>query len=177
MPQIIETLEKQKEEIYKYILKEKYIITIGTTGAICAKDITTEDGESYEGLGLFNMTVKERSTVIGDDLYFTILNTKQEIIGSQIQMIDVELKEQSNPLGYTNYGYGNNKTGIEGAREKNLIYTNCLGPVFVKNPWWVEEILKDIVLNKYLKISKKEEYDLENESYKTIKRFINEKSS
>lgn len=63
----------------------------------------------------------------------------------------------------------------EGARYKNVIFTNCLGPVFVKNPWWAEEILKNVILNKQNKIIAKVEYDLENKSFETTKRFIKEK--
>ena len=62
----------------------------------------------------------------------------------------------------------------EGARYKNAIFTNCLGPVFVKNPWWAEEIIKDIIVKK-LTNKQKEEYDLENKSFETTKRFIKEK--
>lgn len=63
----------------------------------------------------------------------------------------------------------------EGARHKNVFFTNCLGPVFVKNPWWAEEILKDIILNKQNKVIAKTEYEIENKSFETTKRFIKEK--
>lgn len=62
----------------------------------------------------------------------------------------------------------------EGARYKNVIFTNCLGPVFVKNPWWAEEILKDIIVRKITN-NQKQEYDIENKSFETTKRFIKEK--
>ena len=73
---------------------------------------------------------KERKTVIGDDIYFSI-NGNQEIIGSQIHMMDFEVNE-AQALGEILYGYGNNGTKFEGARVNNLIFTNALGPVFVK---------------------------------------------
>lgn len=65
--------------------------------------------------------------------------------------------------------------GQEGARNKNVIFTNCLGPVFVKNPWWTESILKNAVLNKYMNIKKQDEFEIENKSFETTKRFIKEK--
>jgi CobQ-like glutamine amidotransferase family enzyme len=174
MPQIVETLEQYKEQLYKYILNNKYIIATGTSMAIFAKQIVRENGEEIKGLGLLDMLITERKSVIGDDIYFNIEETKQEIIGSQIQMIDIELAE-TKPLGKVNYGYGNNGTMYEGAREKNLLCTNALGPVFVKNPWWTEEIIKNAALNKFLNIRKQEEYDIENASFETTLRFINEK--
>jgi CobQ-like glutamine amidotransferase family enzyme len=79
------------------------------------------------------------------------------------------------PLGTINYGYGNNGSEFEGARKNNMVFTNCLGPLFVKNPWWTEEILKDAYLRKQNKIFSRNEYDIENKSFETTKRFINEK--
>lgn len=89
IPNIKEALEKQKEELATYLQNRKYIIAIGTTSSLLAKKITREDGTILEGLGILDMDVKERKMVMGDDLYFYIENTKQEIIGSQIQMVDI----------------------------------------------------------------------------------------
>lgn len=78
--------------------------------------------------------------------------------------------------GYTRYGYGNCGKRDEGARKDNVIATNCLGPLFVKNPWWAEEIIKDIIVcNKLGTGKEKQEYTLENQSFEATKRFIDEK--
>ncbi len=170
---IKEAISKQMDELKEYIDARKYFITIGTTGCLLAKETIRENGEKIEGLGIFDMTCKERKTVIGDDLHFVIEKTKQEIIGSQIQMIDYELNNQE-PLGTIIYGYGNNNTSKEGARVKNVIFTNCLGPVFVKNPWWAENIVMNVALNK-MNIYNENEYELENKSFTSTKKFIKEK--
>lgn len=173
IPQVKQALERQKEALEEYIQENKYLICIGTTGSLLAKEIKRENGETIEGLGILDMTGEERKMVIGDDLHYTIAKTKQEIIGSQIHMVDFAVsKEQA--LGTTIYGNGNNGTGIEGARDHNVIFTNCLGPVFVKNPWWAEAIIKNAILNKQ-GILAKAEYDLEDKSFETTKRFIKQK--
>ena len=174
IPEIKNALTKQENDLQKYLENRKYFIAIGTTGALLAKETTCENGDKIEGLGLIKMKATERSSVVGDDLYFTIYKTKQEIIGSQIQMLDFYL-EGDLPLGTVNYGYGNNGKEYEGARRDNIIFTNCLGPLFVKNPWWTEEILKEAYLNKTNQVRVKPEYDLENMSFETTKRFIKEK--
>jgi CobQ-like glutamine amidotransferase family enzyme len=133
------------EEFHTYLNRGGYVLALGTTGLLFGKSILREDGSTVEGLGYLDMTAKERKYVWGDDLHVRINATKQELAGSQIQMADVDAK---NPLATTIYGMGNNNTGAEGARWKNLIYTNCLGPLFVKNPWFAESILKDILLQK-----------------------------
>ena len=107
---VIEQIKRalEKQDLNKYIEAQKYLICVGTTGSLLAKEIVREDGTKIEGLGILDMNVQERKMVIGDDLHFYINQTKQEIIGSQIQMIDIERKNVE-PLGYTIYGYGNTR--------------------------------------------------------------------
>ncbi len=133
------------EEFRNYLDRGGYVLALGTTGLMFGNSILREDGSTMQGLGYLDMTAKERKYVWGDDLHVRIIDTKQELAGSQIQMADVDAKH---PFATTIYGMGNNNTGAEGARWKNLIYTNCLGPLFVKNPWFAESILKDILLQK-----------------------------
>lgn len=170
--QVKPVLDAQKGALAAYLDRGGYLIAIGTTGLLFGRQIQRENGEIFEGLGLLDLTAKERSYVWGDDLHFRLKDTKQEIIGSQVQMADVETNM---PLGETLYGHGNNNSGSEGARYKNLIYTNCLGPVFVKNPWWAEDILKDICLQKFLGLSQKRPNRLASDSFDSCLRFLNAK--
>lgn len=101
-------LQDQMEALEKYISDNKYFICIGTTGSLLAKETKRESGEKIEGLGILNMTGEERKMVIGDDLQFTITKTKQEIIGSQIHMVDFYLEEEQ-ALGKLTYGHGNSR--------------------------------------------------------------------
>lgn len=87
IPTIKEALDKEK--INKYVEDNKYLICVGTTGALLANETTREDGTKVEGLGILDMVASERKMVIGDDLHFYIEETKQEIMGSQIQMLDI----------------------------------------------------------------------------------------
>ena len=63
---------------------------------------------------------------------------------------------------------------MEGARYKNLIYTNCLGPVFMKNPWWTEDIIRRIVMQK-LGMAQVRPYTWESASFDSGLRFTKEK--
>lgn len=170
---ISDVLKEQKEGLDKYIKDNKIILITGTTGALFADKITRIDNSSFEGLNILNMDIKERDMVIGDDLYYLV--GKMQIMGSQIQMIDIILKK-AKPFGDIKYGYGNNGTDIEGARYKNVIFTNALGPVLVKNPWFTEYLIKLACKNKSIKIkSKKISYELEQKSFESTKEFINKK--
>ena len=93
-------------------------------------------------------------------------------------MLDISQK-QGEPLGTINYGYGNNGEGEEGAVYKNLIFTNALGPVFIKNPWWAEKILSDIAERKKYKTNQIPigEYEIEVKSFNSCKDFIEKKTN
>lgn len=142
---LISGLQKQKEGLDKYLNDGGFLLALGTTGLMFGSSITRENGDVMECLNYLDITAKERKYVFGDDLHVRINGTKQELIGSQILMADYETKT---PFGTVLYGRGNNGTGQEGCRWKNLICTNCLGPLFVKNPWFGQYILQQIVLHK-----------------------------
>ncbi len=143
---LIPALQKQQDELKDFLAKGGYLLAMGTSGLMFGNSILREDGSTLECLGYLDMSAKERKYVWGDDLYEKIPDMNLELVGSQIQMADVDAKH---PLGQVIYGMGNNNTGAEGARQGNLIYTNCLGPLFVKNPWFAESILQDICRSKY----------------------------
>lgn len=168
---IKEKLAEQKEKLVNFVENGGHIVAVGTTGMLFAKTLEREDGTEFQGLGLLDATAKERKYVYGDDLHFRINSTKMEIFGSQIQMVDVTAQ---NPLGTVIYGHGNDKSGSEGAVYKNLVFTNCLGPVFVKNPWWCDQIIKDIYLKKQ-GIDCAADYAFETASFNSCLEFTNRK--
>lgn len=169
---IREALRGREEQMRQYVEAGGTVVAIGTSGLLFGKEILRLDGSRVEGLGLLDMTARERALVWGDDLRVLLTDTKQELVGCQISMADVET---TMPLGRTLYGRGNYGTGSEGARYKNLIYTNCLGPLFVKNPWFAETILKDVILHD-LGVERKRPNDLANASFDTTVRFIESKT-
>ena len=161
----------KNDSFYNYVENGGHILAIGTSGLMFGKSITREDGSVMECLGCLDMTAKERQYVWGDDLHLRLMDNKQEIVGSQIQMADVEA---AHPLATVLYGRGNNKTGVDGARYQNLLYTNCLGPLFVKNPWFAEEILKNILLQK-MGITRKNPNTIASDSFDSTLHFISTK--
>lgn len=176
MPMLRDVLTPVKDALEAHIAAGKYIIALGTTGALFAEKTLREDGSVIEGLGFLPESAEERSMVWGDDLYFT-LGDGTEIIGSQIQMLNFKVSPGSE-LGKVIYGFGSGATGFEGCRSGNLIHTNCLGPVFVKNPWWAEIILRDAACLRIEDLSPAErraEYPLECNSFDATVLFNKEK--
>ncbi len=177
---IVSALEKYRKKLNEYVESNKMIIAIGTTGAVFAEETLKKDGSKIQGLSLLNMTCLQRENVYGNDIHFYINDENQtEIIGSQIQIIDTILDSKDLALGTIKYGMGNNnQDNFEGAKNKNLIFTNTLGPILVKNPWYAEKLIKEAMFNKGISIDKKidsKEFEIELNSLDCIKKFINEK--
>lgn len=169
---LVPALQGQLTQLQAYLEDGHYLLALGTSGLMFGKSVLREDGSTQEGLGLLDMTAKERKYVWGDDLHFRIHGSDMEIVGSQIQMAEVDAKES---FGQTVYGMGNNNTGAEGARWKNLIYTNCAGPLLVKNPWFAAEILQDVAQKKGLEFHPAEPNRIAKDSFDSTLRFIQTK--
>ena len=169
---LVPALSKQKEQLDHFLNNDGYLVAIGTTGLLFGKSITREDGSVLNGLGYLDVTAKERKYVWGDDLHIRLQTSDMELAGSQIMMADVD---SANPLAKTIYGRGNNGTGADGARWKNLIYTNCLGPLFVKNPWFAEAILTDICAKKSIELTGRADHTIAENSFQSTLRFIAKK--
>lgn len=162
----------QTDALKNYLEQGGHVLALGTSGLMFGKSILREDGSTVTGLGYLDMTAKERKFVFGDDFHFRINDSGMELAGAQIQMADVDAKY---PLGTAIYGMGNNNTSAEGARWKNLIYTNCTGPLFVKNPWFAESILKEIMGRKGVEIVTVGEYPIAKNAFDATLAFIQTK--
>lgn len=169
---LVPALNEQRDQLEQYLNRGGYLLALGTAGLLFGNHITREDGSTLDCLGYLDMTAKERKYVWGDDLHVRINGSVQELAGSQIMMADVEV---THPLAETIYGRGNNGTGSEGARFHNLIYTNCLGPLFVKNPWFAESILKDICKKKSIEITGSADHTIAENAFRSTLRFIQKK--
>ncbi|MDR0488199.1 MAG: hypothetical protein LBG99_02145 [Propionibacteriaceae bacterium] len=114
------------------------LFAVGTTGSALGRVIHRRDGK-IAGLGLLDMESHERKMILGDDLIYKTQD--MTIYGSQVHMMDVHLGPSQSSFGSVTYGYGNNGGSDEGAVRQNLVYTNALGPVLVKNPWLVVDLI------------------------------------
>lgn len=173
---LTDVLAEQKDGLTGYIEAGKVMLVIGTSGAVMAKEIRYLDGTVGQGLGYLDMVAVQRETVYGDDVLYTINAGKDmQIAGEQIQLLDMQV----NPgivLGAVKYGRGNNADGGEGAKYKNLVFTNALGPVLVKNPWYTEYLIRTAMQIKGCEVeSRKLDFSLESKSLKHVKRFIRKK--
>ena len=155
----------------------RVLLVTGTSQCIFGGITKREDGSTVEGLGLIDCDFNERRLVYGDDLnYMAQFGGEEfEIFGSQIQMMDVESREE--PFGQLMYGFGNTgKDRNEGSIKVNSIFTNTLGPILVLNPWLTKKIVLTCLKNSGFE---EEDFDfdmsLELKSLETKKQFTDSK--
>lgn len=180
---------KYETELRTYVEQDGYILVTGSTGCIFADKYYLEGGKENTGFGIFDMKARVLNRtgmpmltkeVYGDDIYWKT-EDGMEIIGCQIQRMDFELGKNTPALGKLVYGYGNNcKDDREGARYKNVLFTNTVGPLLAGNPWFGIKILRDISVKKGLESVDFDEKDLDymkmaRDSFSVKKAFIKNK--
>ncbi len=171
---IAETISEKSDDFKSYIASGKTMIVIGTTIALFAQETERLDGTVFQGLGLVDATCKERKITYSNDEIFTTdaFGDLIEIVGGQIQMIDVHLNGES-PLGKVTYGYGNSHKDDEGILKDHFYFLNTLGPVFVKNPWLTANIIAEAMhLDKQVFSETDPAFALEHKSNEEIRKFI-----
>lgn len=181
MPQIIAHLNQQKEELHSFLQRGGYLFAIGSAGAVLAKKTLLTDGSAFAGTALLPMQCRHRDNVYGDDIWFSLLDEPQmQIMGNQIQILDTQLDDDARPLGTIIYGHGNMGCQDEGCRKDNVIFTNTLGPLFVKNPRYTAAVLEDIAARKQLAQTRElsdSDTEYEDKSAVLIRNFIEKKMS
>lgn len=178
-PEVAAAMSRQREELDGFIERGGVLWAAASSGAVLAREYTRLDGSKAEGLGLLDMSWQERESVWGDDIWFTADDGIQ-VMGCQIQVADVFLNEGQAPLGEIIYGRGNCGDGREGARSGNVIFTNCLGPMMVKNPRLAEKWLKTAAASAGIECRRQitdSDVEIEDKSFELIKKFINEKQN
>ena len=177
MPEVVKALGRQKEQLGAFLEKGGCLWAIGSSGAVLGKRLEQLDGGIVEGLGLLGAIWKERTSVWGDDLWFSV-REGMEVMGNQIQVADIHLDEGQEPFGNVIYGRGNCGDGGEGARKGNVIHTNCLGPMMVKNPRIAAMLLKAAAehagVKEYRELAA-DDISMEEKSFELIRKFIEKK--
>jgi len=175
MPAVRDSLMPYKNVLIKYIAAGRPIIVTGTSVALTGASVVRADGTEFEGLGLTDSVFTENESVYGDDVYFKCEynGRSMELIGNQIQMGDLDIRDET-PFGSLIYGYGNSGKDLnEGIKKENSVFTNSLGPLLLCNPWLTEEIVRVAAMHKGISdIDFDFDQQFEKSSFDTKKEFI-----
>ena len=175
MPRIVKALQAARPALEVFLARGGVLLAIGTSGAVVAQHTTRIAGESFDGLGLLSMRCTEREKIFGDDVWYEVRSMPGlHVHGSQIQVVDTQLIE-AQPLGTLCYGLGNGDGVHEGAQQGGVIFTNCLGPLLVKNPWFARALIAQCKGMPAQEAAAACEDALERQSYECLVQFMQEK--
>ena len=134
-----EDIKKYTKDLIKYIDSNKHILITGN--AI----------ELFEGI--LNYKVKKIDFQIVGEQVFKSNDTDKLIIGFQNRhSIITDVKEKNLFEVQSGCGYEPNND-LEGIRKNNLYATYLLGPILIRNPYFLEQIIKELFEMKHLKYS------------------------
>ena len=91
---IVESLDRQREELDKYIEENGIILVIGTSGAIFGNTLKLVDDRTIDCLGIFDMDSFEKDKIYGNDVFYYFTpeeGDEMQIVGSEISIIDFSL--------------------------------------------------------------------------------------
>ncbi len=131
-----------KEELKKYIDSNKFALFTGNSLELLGSKVASQNA-----LGVLNFhvtRVKERQTadvILKSDVF------SHKVVGFINKM--AEITNNSNPLFKVEFGIGENANGdYEGIHYKNCYGTYVLGPLLVRNPYFLQDLIKGICLHK-----------------------------
>lgn len=187
---VIAEMSLYRDRLREFVESGRVLLVTGASvGMFCRMIILYGDGRAkdgsrrVEGLGLIPADAFEREYVYGnDELIDAVYNGREmELLGNQIQMLDIYLDEGGGcrRLGTVRYGRGNNgDDSSEGAVSGNSIFTNMTGPLLVCDPWLTEEIIKCAAAASGAEVPAYEiDHGLELRSMELKKEFIAEKAA
>lgn len=168
-------LMKRKEDIIKAYNKNKFFFVTGNALDFFGESFTTVDDVKYETLGLFKYQSYETDFRIVGEQVFEMKDLKDEVIGFENRNSVLKNVHEKNLFTIkSGTGYAPNETK-DGILKKHFYGTYLLGPLFIRNPYFTEKIIKEILRQRKLEYKPFED-EIEITAYHEYqKNLLNEK--
>lgn len=187
---VIAEISGYRERLRSFMDSGRVLLVTGASvGMFCRNIALYGDGRAADGsrklkgAGLIPADAAEREYVYGnDELIDAVYNGREmELLGNQIQMLDIYLEEGGgySRLGTVRYGRGNNGVdGAEGAVYRNCVFTNMTGPLLACDPWLAEEMIRCAADAAGIELPERSvDHSLELRSLELKKEFVRDKAA
>ena len=159
---VLQDLKKHKEELLEYINSNKYALFTGNSYEMLGKSI-----DDVETLQILNFTVERLKDRKTDDVIMESSFIPNKVVGFINKMSTI--KDNDCPLFSVIFGIGSDKDNkTEGIKHHNLFGTYVIGPILVRNPYFLELIIKGMYELKGNKIDKIELNENEIKGYELV---------
>jgi CobQ-like glutamine amidotransferase family enzyme len=176
---VLTALAADGEKLRAFLASTRRIVVFGTSITLFTRSTTRVDHPGFAGLGMLPATAAERPTdghVYGDDyLIEHAPGTAHPVAaGIYVKTVTVEVDPGVAPFAKVLFGLDNTgrltNSGFDGARHDKLVWTNLLGPAFVRNPWLARSLVEELIGPQGGELD--DEWDLERSSLEATKAFI-----
>ena len=145
-----EDILKRKKEIQQAIKEKKFFLITGNAIDLFGKSYNTTDEQELETLGICQYETFETDfRIVGEQVY-KFPKLEEEIIGFQNRntvlryIKEKHLFDVKSGTGYVP------KAIVEGIKKDNFYGTYLLGPILIRNPYFTEYLVEQIVKQKNL---------------------------
>ena len=150
---ISEHFIKYKDNILNYIESGKTFVATGSSNMLFGKKFKMLDGETYKGIGLFDCTAKEFDGLyVSDAVLVPEFAPEEKMFGIyyRCESVKFDSPNENRLFKVLKADEGKGSVGEwEGCRYKNLFATWCLGPMLVRNPVIMREVLHSVLGENY----------------------------
>ena len=142
---VLTNLAVKKKELKEYILEGGYGLWTGNSFEILGNSLINADGKKWQGLEVFSFTVKQqKKTRLTGDAIFNFSDSTEPLVGFINKCSRIE--GVGRPCFQVLMGMGNNeKENTEGVRVNNFMGTHLTGPLLVKNPYFLLQVVNELV--------------------------------
>lgn len=149
----LDYLKEYKDDIKSYIDNNRFVLATGNSIELFGKYIQKGDNK-IEALDILNYYTEYNESRIVNDINYSCTISDKNIVGFENHRGHIISKEK-------NFLYkDDNKYGVI---YKNFIGTYLIGPLLIRNPYFMQDYLKKLLNTNELK---EDNYNLEIESYK-----------
>ncbi len=171
---VSEHIIQYREEFTRAFEAGTVFLVTGSARLLFGKSFETLDGKTHDALGLFDYTGKEfDGLTVHDELLHPVFAPEETVFGCVNRSENLYFKgENPSPLFTVEMGYSDNEKtgGTEGTLCKNFFGTWSLGPMLVRNPVMMREILRRLLGEDY----RDGDYSLEQEALDRVLHDIHE---
>ena len=144
---------KYKDKIISAIENGMPFVVTGSAKMLLGRDFTMLDGKTYEGIGLLDCSAEEFDGMyVSDAVLAPDFAPENKVFGTYYRCEKEKLNSPNEYPLFTVEKAGGGEGSVkdtEGVHYKNLFATWCLGPVLVRNPVMLKEVLKAVLKENY----------------------------
>ena len=159
---------KYKEAVLDYVESGKVFVVTGSSNMLFGKKFSMLDGKTYEGIALFDCEAEEfDSLYVSDAVLLPEFAPEEKMFGTYYRCESVKFNTPNENRLFKVLKADSGKGSVgegEGCRYKNLFATWCLGPVLVRNPIMMKEVLHCVLGEDY----RETDFSLEEKAAKML---------